>query len=82
MTAKIVQSFKTADPSAYVFLYRNSEWQEWSACYHKKSDPRHKPETVYFASDKQDALDQVAFLVDQVASYASLSAAEKLNKSW
>jgi hypothetical protein len=70
MTAKIVQSFKTADPSVYVFLYRNSEWQEWSVCIHKKSDTRHNPESVYFASDKQDALAHAAFLVANAEKYA------------
>ncbi len=70
MSAKIVQSFKTALDGVYVYLYRNSEWQEWSVCYHKKSDARHKPESVYFASDKQDALAHAAFLVANAEKYA------------
>lgn len=63
MSAKIVQSFKTAVDGVYVYLYRNSDIQEYSVCLHKKSDARHNPESVYFASDKQDALDHAAFLV-------------------
>lgn len=71
MTNKIVQSFKTALPDTFVFLYRNSDWQDWSVHYHKKSDPRHNPESIYFASDKQDALDHAAFLSQNAAKYAA-----------
>ena len=70
MSNKIVQSFKTDLDSVYVYLYRNSEWQEWSVHYHKKSDPRFREETIYFASDKEDALDHAAFLSQNAAKYA------------
>ena len=71
MSNRIVQSFATDVKDVYVYLYRNSDWQEWSVCYHKKSDPRHNPESVYFASDKEDALDHAAYLSQNAAKYAA-----------
>ena len=71
MSNKIVQSFETDLENVFVFLYRNSEWQEWSVHYHKKSDPRHSPESVYFTSDKQDALDHANFLQVNAHKYAA-----------
>ena len=71
MPNKIVQSFKTNLENVFVFLYRNSDWQEWSVCYHKKSDPRFREETIYFASDKQDALDHANFLQVNAYKYAA-----------
>jgi hypothetical protein len=71
MSAKIVQSFKTALEGVYVYLYRNGEWQEWQVCYHKKSDARHNTESVYFAIDKADALDHAKYLSENAAKYAA-----------
>ena len=66
MSIKLVQTFKTDLEGVYACLYRDSEWQEWQVCLHKKSDARHKPETVYFTSDKSDAINQAHFLVKEV----------------
>ena len=71
MSNKIVQSFKTDLEGVYVYLYRNSDWQEWSVHYHKKSDPRFREETIYFASDKIDALEHAIYLAKHAAKYAA-----------
>ena len=64
MPARIVQSFKTAKPCTFVYLYRDSDWQEWQVTTHKKSDPRYNEgPTSYHGDDKQEALDAVHHLV-------------------
>ena len=73
MSNKIVQSFKTDIEDVFVFVYRNSDWQEWSVHYHKKSDPRFREETIYFASDRQDALDHAAYLSQNAKKYLTKS---------
>ena len=71
MPNKIVKSFKTNLENVFVFLYRDSDWQEWSVCYYKKSDSRHNPESVYFASDKVDALDHAVYLSQNAAKHTA-----------
>lgn len=69
MSVKITQSFKTDLEGVYVYLYRDAQWQEWQVCYHKKSDARHVPETIYFTSDKSDALDHATYLSQNAQKY-------------
>jgi hypothetical protein len=69
MTARIVQSFKTNNPNTFVYLYRDSEWQEWQVTIHKKSDPRYREgPTSYHGDDKQEALDSAAYVVQWLAN--------------
>jgi hypothetical protein len=67
MTARIVQSFKTAKPDVFVYLYRDSDWQEWQVTIHKKSDPRYSEgPTSYHGDDKEEALDTAAYFVEWI----------------
>lgn len=72
MTTKIVQTFAKAD-GTYVYLYRDSEWQEWQVSPSKKSDPLFIEDQMYHTSDKQDAIHHAKHLVEKYNRELSVS---------